>query len=107
MKREKILEERKYAKTPMSSTPYLKDHTLTPMSSTPYLKDHTLFMGGDKVRDKIFGTVFRVKARFAINFVDYITLEKIDSENEERTYKYFDIIDKLTLVCHPKKSYES
>ena len=93
MKREKILEERKYAKTPMSST--------------PYLKDHTLFMGGDKVRDKIFGTVFRVKARFAINFVDYITLEKIDSENEERTYKYFDIIDKLTLVCHPKKSYES
>lgn len=69
-------------------------------SNFPLFKDHELYMGGDKVKEKLSGDIFRVKARFAIGWVDYITLQNIDSGNEI-TVAYYDVIDKLSLVNHP------
>jgi hypothetical protein len=66
----------------------------------PFLPNHNLYMSGDKVKDKRSVDIFRVKARFAHWDVDYITLENVETKYQF-TLVYFDIIDKLELVCHP------
>lgn len=66
----------------------------------PILPDQDLYMPGDKVQDIRGGDTFRVKKRFAIGDIDYITLQNV-STRKEITLVYFDIIYKLKLVCHP------
>jgi hypothetical protein len=68
--------------------------------SFPVLPNHDKFMGGDKVSDIRGGDIHRVKNRFAIGDTDYITLQNVDSRNEQ-TLVYFDILPYLKLVCHP------
>jgi hypothetical protein len=66
----------------------------------PILPNQDLYMPGDKVQDIRGGDTFRVKKRFAIGDIDYITLQNV-STRKEITLVYFDIIYKLKLICHP------
>lgn len=72
----------------------------------PILPNQDLYMPGDKVEEilpcGLSGGVYRVKARFAIDDFDYITLQNVETRSEY-TLDYWDIIGRLYLVCHPIK----